>query len=117
MNLNNRKYSRKFNGWTNYETWCTNLWMSETGDYYPEIAQTAWDQANEDSDYPGQTREQCATSDLSNSLKAEMEDQAEQWMGDQCSMFADMLNSSLASVNWYELAEHLIEEVEKKRLP
>ena len=95
--------------------------MSETGDYYPEIAQTAWDQANEDSDYPGQTREQCATSDLSNSLKAEMEDQAEQAFPSTFNiyvgLFADMLNSSLASVNWYELAEHLIEGVEKKRLP
>jgi len=28
-------------------------------------------------------------------------------------MYADLLNASLSSVNWHEIAEHFIEEVDK----
>ena len=51
--------------------------------------------------------------ELAEALKAEHEEQAEHLIGNQASFFADILNSALADVNWYEIAESLIEEAGK----
>jgi hypothetical protein len=105
----------EYNGWTNFETWLVNLWMSNdqgSQEYCAEQAQEAWDDAETDPGYPGLTRTDHATASLSETLKANSEEGAQDWMGTQSGMFADMLNAALSSVNWYEIADRLMEDVE-----
>ena len=102
-----------YNGYTNYETWNCALWLDNdegTQETVREMAQEAYDHP-EANQYMTVERRRVHT--LKDSLKAMMEEQAEQWMPDQSSFFADMLNSAVAEVNWYELAENYLEEIEE----
>jgi hypothetical protein len=50
---------------------------------------------------------------LAKQLEESFEEQAEEWMKDQTSFFADLLNAALSRVNWIEIAENLLEDVEE----
>lgn len=51
---------------------------------------------------------------LADQLKQQIaEDNAEEWMPDQASMFADLLNSALGAVDWYEIADSLLDSVDE----
>lgn len=107
----------KYNGWTNYETWNVKLWMdNEEGSYhyYGEVAQECWDDAEADDTF---TREERATLNLADRLKDEYETAMQDWLEEskrQSSVWADLLGAALSEVNWHEIAEHLIEDVEKE---
>ena len=102
-----------YNGWTNYETWNVKLWMDNDGyEYYAERAQEIYDASRADSDF---TRSERATLTLADSLK----DQYENAMQDvldaskaQTSVWADLLGAALSEVNWHEIANSLMDEVE-----
>jgi hypothetical protein len=109
---------KRYNGWTNYETWAVNLWLdNEQGsqEYLQEQAQAAWDSA---SLYCAQvtdgiwTVEQAATFTLADSLKDWHEEMASDITG-IAGVFADLIGAALGAVNWQEIAEHLIAEVDR----
>lgn len=108
MNANTNK---TYNGWTNYETWNVALWLGNdqgSQNYWSEAAQECYDNAEEEHSF---TRVERATLDLSDRLKSEMEEANP--VADQASMWADLMGAALSEVNWYEIAEHYIEDVEK----
>ena len=86
--------TRKYNGYTNYETWLVKLWMDNSeGDYH------YWLEAAREHD--GNTY------DLSCYLKDQYTDEMlPQLQG----VYLDLLTGALSEVNWYEIAEHLIED-------
>lgn len=101
-----------YNGWSNYETRCVALWIDNT-----EGAQREWDRrAQELLDSPGDphgwlergvfTRQQVATTELEDEIKASIEEMAPD-LG--ASMFSDLLSAALSSVSWREIAEHYID--------
>lgn len=96
-----------YNGWANYETWNVALWMGEDGNYWAEIAQEVWDDAEADRSF---TREERATLTLSDRLKDSHEENTPSVTG----VYADLLNAALSEVNWYEIAEHYIADVDKE---
>lgn len=99
-----------YNGWTNYETWCCKLWMDNdqgSQEYWAENAREA--QAHYVKNQY-MTEDQRIVGALVNMLKADFEEQAEDWMRDKASFFADLMNASLSQVNWKEIAEALIDE-------
>lgn len=88
--------SNKYNGWTNYETWNFNLWIT-----------------NDESDYSHARKLTMACLN-----KYDLSKQLEKWaidMAEDCSFvhgfISDMVNSSVKEVNFYEVAEHLWDEV------
>lgn len=102
--------TKTYNGWTNYETWNVNLWIDNeqySSSYWAEVAQETYDASEAHGTF---TQEEEATLDLSRRLKGEIEESAPD-LG--ASMFADLLGAALSEVNWYEIAEHMIENVEK----
>lgn len=102
----------KYNGWTNYETWLVNLWMDNeqgSSEYWNECAQEAYDNADSDTSF---TREERATLNLADTMKDEHEEAQPEVTG----LWADMMNAALSEVNWYEIAEHYIEEVDKEEV-
>ena len=77
-----------YNGWSNYETWCVNLWMNGDQGYYEQLCEILSSHDN-------------------------LYDQAEaleEWIrfeydGEYSSLWADLINNSLAEVNWYEIVK------------
>ncbi len=109
--------ANKYNGWTNYETWNVALWMgNDQGNYNWSCgqAQESYDQASAGRTF---TREEQATLDLAETLKSDYEDGMAEILEDAqktASVWADLLGSALSEVNWYEIAEHLLEGVDKE---
>lgn len=87
----------KYNGWTNYETWNVALWMGESGNYYDEIAQEVAKGAD-------------SRDDAVYLLSKEMEFDHEENMPELNGTYSDLLSAALRAVNWYEIAEHYIDD-------
>ncbi len=100
-----------YNGWSNYETWNVALWIGNDQGSYNEsyrMAQSAWDEAEADRTF---TRVERATLDLAESFKVWIE--GENPLGRDVSLFSDLLGAALSEVDWHEIAEHCIEDVDK----
>jgi len=96
-----------YNGWTNYETWNYKLWMDNdqgSYEYYLELAQ--------DLNNGTHSKEDIAIM-LADSLKDTCEQYLEEWMGDQSGPFADILNAGVSQINWYEIANSILEDIEE----
>ena len=94
-----------YNGYTNYETWCVNLHISNLQseqDYWNDRASFAMahsDPSNDDLD---------ARCELAESLRdAFLEKYDEQKPAN--SILADLLRAALSEVNWHELAGHYVD--------
>lgn len=82
--MNDAATAQTYNGWSNRETWLVNLWM--TGD------------------------QQLCDIIASHSDPYDQAEALEDWIrfeydGDYSSIWADLINNSLAEVNWYEIIE------------
>ena len=84
-----------YNGYANYETWNVGLWIDNEEGLQSTVHEMARE-ANGD------------VSDLANALKEFVEEMTPD-LGS--TMFADLLNSALSEVDWYELAEGYLSEV------
>lgn len=101
----------EYNGWTNYETWCVNLWIDSE-----EWSQRYWNEQADECLRMGfsdevLTREQRAVQVLADILKDEHSerfmDASEEKLAN--TVFADLMNAALSEVNWHEIAKHLID--------
>ena len=90
-----------YNGWTNYETWNVALWLdNEEGSYH------YWnDRAQEIANDEGKEDGACT---LADELKASIGDNAPELEG----TYSDLLSAALSEVDWYEIAEHYMSDVE-----
>lgn len=103
---------KTYNGWTNYETWAVKLWLDND-----EGTQRYWLERAEElvrdprlSEY--QTTEQTARYDLADELKREHEENAPEVRG----VFADLLNAALSEVDWYEIAQAMLDDAKENML-
>ena len=90
-----------YNGYTNYETWAVNLWLSnEQGLYYAvqEIVADHWAD-----DYRSQGEAAEAVKDWLTEQMPEVE-----------GLWADLLNGAISEVNWSEVAEAFAPEPEEE---
>ena len=99
--------NKRYNGWTNYETWNIALWFdNDSWEYWQERAQELFEDASGDKSF---TKAECAALDLADEMKKSVEDNTPTTTG----MYADLIHASISAVNWYEIAEHFIEDVDK----
>ncbi|MFO0850770.1 MAG: hypothetical protein U0871_19770 [Gemmataceae bacterium] len=93
-----------YNGWSNYETWAVNLWLSnEEGSY------RYW---------TDRTREliaECADEDADRSALARLAEELKESVHESCtiekaSLAADLMNAALGEVDWCEIARSMIDE-------
>ena len=105
----------EYNGWPNYETWAVKLWIDNdqgNQEYWIEQAQRARREApKEDLVLCGvTTAEKAARGNLGRQLKDELEEEAPD-LG--ASMYADLLGAALGSVDWWRIAEALLEDLDE----
>ena len=106
--------TKRYNGWTNYETWAVKLWADNGESSYRcwgEAAQEAYNEATP-GEYEWQTRDQQAIYALSKRLQDDYEALAEELTG-EAGVFSDLISAALSKVNWSEIAKSLLEDVDK----
>lgn len=106
---------KTYNGWTNYETWAVNLWMDNdqgSQQYFMDMAREVKESTGDKTPNPYMHAHDNARAVLADRLKDYHDEMAEQWMADQSSVFADLLNAALSEVNWREIAAHLLTNLE-----
>lgn len=102
---------KTYNGWSNYETWAVKLWIdNEEGsyNYWQEQTREAWSQALTGRAYASQTRKERAAVILCDLLKSEHEEAQPVVTG----VFSDLLNAAMSEVDWYEIAESMLDDAE-----
>ena len=104
------KTESSYNGWKNYETWNVALWLDNdqgSYNYWRGVAQECYDDAEAEKHL---TRKENAACDLADRLKNEIEESMPD-LG--ASMFADLLGAAMSEVNWREIAENWLDDVEE----
>lgn len=101
----------EYNGWTNYETWCVNLWISNEQSsqaYADEMALDAikYEYENGDDEDSGENKKRSAVRSVADSLKDWIEEGAPEVKG----LYADLLRAGLSEVNWHEIADHYVDD-------
>ncbi len=93
--------SKKYNGWSNYETWCVHLWLTneEGSDRYWREEAARHRKEDRDSE----------RSNLAEQMKSELEEASPI---EEASVFSDLLNAALSEVDWHEIADAFLEDLE-----
>ena len=96
----------KYNGWNNYETWAVSLWQDNEQYSYYAVRDLARDSMREygpeDSKY-----------ELSKILKENMEEN-NPLNEMEANVYSDLLSAAISSVDFYEIAGHLIDEIKEE---
>jgi len=103
---------RRYNGWTNYETWAVSLWLDNEQSsylYWREQAARHRQEAPNASDFRRGivTEEQETRCSLANQLKEEVTDASPLC---EASLYADLLGAALGEVDWMEIVDHWLSE-------
>ena len=104
-----------YNGWKNYPTWAVNLWLSNDEPLYREAlarAEMAVTYADGHPNVTGGiwTEEQCRRFVLADDLKSWVSDELAPDLG--ASFAADLLGYALGCVDWDEIADAWLEQVD-----
>lgn len=99
-----------YNGWSNYETWVVNLWLgNDEGSYETcrSLAERCFEDATADEVL---SRKERACYQLANELKEMIEDGNP--VASEVSVYSDLLKASISEVNWREIANGLLQEID-----
>ena len=102
--MNTLKYgddSRRYNGWTNYETWLCNMWF-DNFDFTDQM------ELFEDCE------DNCDVLDIiENYIKETVEEFVGYSLspGDHHGFIHDMLNAAISEIDWRDIAEHYVDDV------
>jgi hypothetical protein len=81
------------------------------------MAQETYNTAREETRVDGSilfTQDEVATRSLAERLKEDHEERQEEYSGQVVGVFADLLSAALSEVNWHEIAQHYISDVDKE---
>lgn len=92
----------RYNGWVNYETWNAALWIDNDGrsEHWNERAPEILESCEFDKDAA------CVE------LAAELEAEADEFRPEVSGMYADLLGAAMGAIDWREIAEHYMDEIE-----
>ena len=87
----------KYNGWSNYQTWVFNLWFD---DFFTEEAELIYADSNDANE---------ATHTLAGTMKMTVEEFSPV---DNASVYTDLMGHAVGMIDFYEVAEHYIDDLE-----
>ena len=97
---------KTYNGWKNYETWVTKLWMDN--DEAGQNLQREWvGTAKNTPKNEVWTREETTRFTLADLMKEYVEDNSP--LEGDASMYTDLLKAAMSEVNWEEIAGNILE--------
>jgi hypothetical protein len=117
----------RYNGWTNYETWCVHLWLSNEEGSYRHWREEA-ERHRKDAERHANVRRGILTVEeesryrLGESIKESFEE-SHPFRGEFPAMafapcvYCDLLDSALSQVDWYEVADAFLEEHDQAEEP
>ena len=91
------KKDNEYNGWSNYETWVTKLWLDNDQDTYNKVREWA--------------EEEQGNYGLSKRIKEYVEE-TNPIEGLEATVYNDLLSGAISSINFYEIAENIYSEEE-----
>ena len=94
-----------YNGWKNYETWAVALWIDNDQGTYNWSRYLA-EEVRED-----QERDRDAAGQLADNLKDWVEETMPNLGG---TMWADLLNAAFSEIDWYEIAENYLSDMDEE---
>ena len=102
-----------YNGWSNYETWAVGMWLdgNYTGSVTYEYAIETVRDALERSTFNVLSGQMNDRYEVSQALKTWVREDNET---EDASLAADLLGAAFDSVNWYELADAWIQNVNEQ---
>ena len=99
-----------YNGWTNYETWVTKLWIDNdqgSQEYWQERAEEAAQRAIDEHDGEMVAKDE-ATETRARLLESEHDESVPETVG----VYADLLRHALGMVDWREIARSMLDDLE-----
>ena len=102
----NQEAKKTFNGWSNYQTWAVNLWITNTQSSYFH-----W--RNRTKEILGEP----ATQDDVRLALATLADEIREAIEEECAipnanLASDLMNAALAEVDWHEIAQALMDDAD-----
>lgn len=99
----------KYNGWSNYETWAVNLWLTNE-----ESSQRHWRERGEEARRLAEsepddvlTKEERAKIALADQLRDEITEASP--LADSATLYEDLLGAAFSEVDWAEIAQAFLE--------
>ena len=93
--------NKNYNGWTNWETWNFKLWLDNSEDSYKAVMYIAEELYGRDND----------KNDLAKELESLANELCEETLRFETGFFADICNSAIKEVNFYEIAEAYLDGI------
>jgi hypothetical protein len=102
--------SKPYNGWSNYETCCVFVWLTNEESRFRswrKQAEQALAQAVAEATQPGDNVAALAAQILADQIEEEFEG-TNPLDDDEPSVWAELLDAALSEVNWFEIAQSFL---------
>lgn len=96
----------KYNGWTNYETWCLNLWIDNDREWYRAVDDKAVGLVND-----ALTKKQQI--EILRSFIIDLVQDEEPKI--KVDFYSDLLSASIREVNFWEISTNIINEARRNQ--
>ena len=94
--------THKYNGWTNYETFCVNAWYQDLSYLFEDHIEDLSDEHDNKQD---------VLSTIAGWIEEHINEEVDLQVDNRGGFVGDLMNAALTEVDWLDLADHYIDDV------